>query len=43
MQLRDETYKYPVEKQELIYHGQVFDFQSDQVRLHKDEPVVRRD
>lgn len=43
MELRDETYKYPVEKQELIYHGQVFDFQSDQVRLHKEEPLVRRD
>lgn len=43
MELRDENYGIPVEEHQLIYQGKVFDFVTDSVRLHVDEPVVQRD
>ncbi|MDK8275204.1 NUDIX domain-containing protein [Varibaculum cambriense] len=43
MELRDENFSFPVEDHQLIYQGKVFDFVTDSVRLHADEPAAQRD
>ena len=43
MELRDEAFNYPVEDHQLIYQGNVFDFVTDKVQLHADEPAAKRD
>lgn len=43
MELRDEAFNYPVGDHQLIYQGNVFDFVTDKVQLHTDEPAAQRD
>ena len=43
VELRDQAFSHPVRDHQLIYQGNVFDFVTDKVQLHPDEPAAQRD